>query len=232
MIFPLLQEVVVRASHVVYPVICPLCEKVPPFGEQICTHCLYRLPRTQMHREVDNAFTRRLWGRVPLQAAAAMLHYRKGNSVQQLVHEFKYKGKQDIGYKLFQRYGWQLRDQPHFADVDMIVPVPLHRRKLRARGYNQAKILAEGLRSGLNKPLIEAVVRSEHTRSQTRKGRMQRADNVSGVFQVPRPERLENKHLLLVDDVVTTGATLEACAQDLLSIPGIRISMVALAITE
>lgn len=216
-----------------YPKLCLICDFAAPAPEEdLCTNCQVNLAKTDLHLTLENAFTERFAGRIPLYTGAAMYAFRKGGGVQRLVHAFKYEGQQRIGFRLARRYGWELSDQPHFTDVAALIPVPLHTRKRRSRGYNQAEVLARGLSEGLKVPVVEAIVRHRHTDSQTKKGRMERMNALRDIFAAVEPEQFAHKHVLLVDDVLTTGATLEACAQHLLSVPGIRISMVTLAIAE
>ena len=229
-LFPFLSRSVLRHF---YPKLCLICDAVAPAPEEdLCTNCQVRLAKTDLHLERENIFVERFAGRIPLHAAAAMFTFRKGGGVQRLVHAFKYEGQRDLGYRLARRYGWELSDQAHFRDVDALIPVPLHPRKLRSRGYNQAKVLADGLSEGLKVPVVEAIVRQKHTASQTKKGRMARMNALQEIFAVENADQFAGKHILLVDDVLTTGATLEACAQHFLKVPNLRISMVALAIAE
>ena len=219
--------------EIFFPKLCLVCEdNVPPYGEYLCTNCLVKIARSDLHLERENDFTERLHSRVPLHTGAAMYLYKKGSGVQKIIHAFKYGGQRQLGFQLARRYGWMLADQAHFRRIDYLLPVPLHRKKLRARGYNQAKVLADGLSKGLGIPVLEAIVRTEHTKSQTRKRTKDRVDNVMQVFAVPDPEALRNKHVLIVDDVLTTGATIEGCARHLLDIPGIKISAVTLAMAQ
>ncbi|HMQ49022.1 MAG TPA: ComF family protein [Saprospiraceae bacterium] len=217
-----------------YPNLCLACNKnLPPGQEILCITCQFKLPKTNFHQEKENAFTERFWGRVPLHAGAALYYFSKGGRTQQLVHALKYEGKKQVGSKLGHIYGQQLKETPLFHDVNLILPVPLHPQKERQRGYNQSALFAEGLSQSMQIPWSgKHLLRTAYTQTQTQKTRMERFANVEQAFQVPRPADLEGKHLLLVDDVMTTGATLEACALRLLEVPSVRLSMATIAIAN
>lgn len=214
-----------------YPRICGGCG-VNLWKSEIvvCTRCLSLLPRTGFHLEEDNPVSRIFWGRAAIHASAAYFYFRKGSAVQHLIHNLKYKGRQDIGSYLGFLYGKDLLSSTLFRDADLVMPVPLHPKKLILRGYNQSEAFARGISSSMHIPiLVKALVRTRSSETQTRKGRYNRWENVSGIFTVNNPSFLHDKHIILVDDVITTGATLEACAEELLAIPGIRLSLVAIA---
>ncbi|MEO1516086.1 MAG: ComF family protein [Bacteroidota bacterium] len=217
-----------------YPRLCLACRKNLPYNQEcICVHCQYHLPKTHFHLDKENPFTERFWGRLPLVAGAALYHFSKGGRTQALIHQLKYQHKTQIGLKLGRLYGQQLVQQPSFQSVDLILPVPLHPRKKRLRGYNQSDFFAQGLSDGMQRPWMNhALVRTEDTSSQTRKSRMDRFRNVENAFAIPDPNQLKNRHILLVDDVLTTGATLEACAQTILKVEGTRVSMATMAIAS
>jgi ComF family protein len=150
--------------------------------------------------------------------------------VQHLLHQLKYKGKHEIGFRIGKWYGQELRHAPVFSDIDLVVPVPLHPNKLRKRGYNQSRMFAEGLVSAMTARLEDhCLYRKIDSKTQTRKARYNRWENVENIFAVRNPERIRGCHILLVDDVMTTGATLEACAQALLEVPGVKVSVATIA---
>jgi ComF family protein len=216
-----------------YPYLCLACqENAPPYGEDICTACRATMPETDFHLRKENPFTDRFWGRLPLEAGAAMYLFSKESRVQHLIHQLKYNGKGEIGEILGRQYGYSLKNSRLFAGVDLVVPVPLHPRKKRIRRYNQSALFAQGLSESMGVPLLEnGLERLVHSESQTKKSRLKRFENVKEVFAVGKPARLTGKHILLVDDVLTTGSTLEACSQKILELPGTKVSLATIAIT-
>lgn len=217
-----------------FPELCQACgESLVGDEKLICTGCLFELPYTNFHLQPDNIVARIFWGRINLQAAYALLYFTKGGRVQQMMHAFKYKNQPDIGRKLGQMAAEQLLLSPVLANVDYIIPVPLHPSKLRKRGYNQSQSFADGLAEKLNAvALTDNLIRTRATETQTHKSRFSRFENMREVFVVNDPKILNDKHVLLVDDIVTTGATLEACGEVLLQIPGLRLSIAAIAYAE
>ncbi|MBN3034994.1 MAG: ComF family protein [Bacteroidales bacterium] len=182
--------------------------------------------------EHDNPVSRVFWGRCRIEAAAACFYFGKGGRLQQLIHHFKYRGRRDIGEFLGREYGNDLAGSPLFRDIDMVVPVPLHPRRLRQRGFNQSAVLAAVMAGPLHVHCDDkALVRTKASATQTRKSRWARWENVSEIFSVPDQDTIRGKHILLVDDVITTGATLEACANALLAVEGVRVSVATLAFT-
>lgn len=217
-----------------YPNLCLACaERQPPRKALICSSCRLKLPRTDQHEYLENAFTGRFWGRAPIYSAAAMFHFVKGGRTQQLLHQLKYGGKPEIGVLLGEWYGRELRDAPGFHSVQAIVPVPLHPRKERMRGYNQSDAFARGLARTMQAPWYKNGLRRRiFTETQTKKGRLERFGNVEEVFEVGEPEKLSGKHILLVDDVITTGATLEACTHVLFTLPDVKVSLATIAMAS
>lgn len=201
--------------------------------EVICLKCLIRLPMTNFHLHEENPVSRMFWGRIPVHAAASFLFFNKGGKVQQLIHQLKYKGKTEVGLYLGKIYGESLLKSHLFADVDLIIPVPLHPRKLHQRGFNQSEVIGRGLSNSMHIPCnTDQLIRRVQTATQTRKSRYERWENVKSSFQLMQAEVMEGKHVLLVDDVITTGATLEACAQVFAQIPNIKLSVVSLAYAQ
>lgn len=210
-----------------YPELCLICaRKKPAQGEMLCFTCQHKLPQTSFHLDPENAFMERFWGRLPIQAAAALYHFVKGGRTQQLVHQLKYNNKPVVGQRLGELYGKQLKHSPLFQDLDLIVPVPLHPKKRHQRGYNQSETFAQGLSASMGLPwLAHALERRSFTQTQTQKGRLQRMNNVLEAFHLGQEKALRGKHILLVDDVITTGATLEACGMRLLEVEGVTLSL-------
>lgn len=215
-----------------YPRLCSGCRKNLPVRQSVlCVHCRYRLPWTGFHRRPeDNPFAEQFWGRIPLQAATALCYFTRGGITQQLVHRLKYRSDTEVGLLLGKLLGSRLLEAEAFRDVSLILPVPLHPRKKRRRGYNQSDYFAQGLSGSMQRPWNgQALCRHSPTPSQTRKGRMERFANVASAFGVKSPNLLRGRHILLVDDVMTTGATLEACGRKILEIPETKLSFATIA---
>ncbi|MDX2443468.1 MAG: ComF family protein [Bacteroidales bacterium] len=213
-----------------YPRTCPSCGVSLMHGEKLmCTDCLIHLPKSNYHRFAENPVAKVFWGRTKIEMASALYVFEKGSKYQKLIHKMKYKGHKDIGIELGKMFGEDLSNTS-FKFIDTIIPVPLHPRKLRKRGFNQAELIARGLGESLEKPVdSNNLYRKVANPTQTKKNRIERWENVSGIFDVKSPGEIENKHILLVDDVLTTGSTLEACASAFTNIPGIKVSIVVLA---
>ncbi len=196
----------------------------------LCLNCLLHLPETNYHLTIDNPLEKIFWGRVPVEHVYSFLFFRKGNTVQHILHQLKYKGNKEIGAYLGEMYGQKLARAGSLADVDVIVPIPLHPKKLRLRGYNQSEWIAMGLSKGLGIPYSnDFLVRATFTETQTRKSRFSRWQNVKDVFQAANVGELAGKHVLICDDVLTTGATTEAAIRKLIEVPDVRVSVVTLA---
>ncbi|RSK23810.1 ComF family protein [Hymenobacter metallilatus] len=219
-----------------FPRVCLACQEPLARGEDhICTTCRTQLPYTDYHRlaAADNPLARRFWGKLPIRHTLSYLRFQKHGRVQHLLHQLKYRGQQDVGRILGRWYGQELTAAGLHTDFDLIVPVPLHTRKLAQRGYNQADSFAEGLATGLQLPWQAAALqRTTYTNSQTRKNRIQRWQNVEAVFEVTHPEVVQQQRILLVDDVLTTGATLEACAAALLAAGALQVSIATIATAD
>ncbi|WP_428328651.1 ComF family protein [Mucilaginibacter sp.] len=217
-----------------FPELCVACRQSLVANERlICTDCRYNLPFTNFHLQPDNIVARQFWGKLDIEAAYALYYFTKGGKVQNLMHQFKYKGMQQIGNLLGNLASEQLTRNPIFNTVDAIIPVPLHKKRLRERGYNQSTCFAEGLAQKLNAPVLDNnLVRVIKTETQTHKSRFARFENMQEVFTVLNPAQLVNKHVLLVDDVITTGSTLEACGAELLKIEGLKLSIATIAYAE
>ncbi len=217
-----------------YPRLCLSCgHNLPPGGLKVCVHCISQLHFTDHHLHIDNTFSTRLFGRVPFYAAGALLVFRKGGLAQPLLHELKYKGNSQIGIELGRWHGKRLKESDHFQDINWILPVPLHIKKKRIRGYNQSAKYAEGLSDTMEIPFSDSIlIRNIFTETQTKKGKDERFHNVSNVFGVAKPRLVRNQHVLIVDDVMTTGATLESCANALLAVVDVRISFAVIAIAR
>jgi ComF family protein len=196
----------------------------------ICFNCRYRLPRTHYHRYRENPVEQLFWGRVPLHAAAAFYFFRKDGRVQRILHQLKYKGAAELGRELGRMYGRELIRVEAFSKEDCIIPVPLSPEKLRIRGFNQSEVFAEGLAQVMGCEMIpEGLEKIRNNTTQTRKSRYGRWENAAGIYRVGRPAEVSGRRILLVDDVVTTGATLESCARTLHEAGASAISIACIA---
>ncbi|GHT39599.1 amidophosphoribosyltransferase [Bacteroidia bacterium] len=215
-----------------YPPLCTGCLDALVGSEQFfCSECFPKLPETHYLSHQDNPAFDRFSGRVPIQKAVAYLYYNKDGLGQKTVAEIKYRGNIQLGQWIGAHLTEDLLQSGFFDDVDFIIPVPLHKKKLRKRGFNQSEVIAQGI-SGITGIPVEkhTLYRCQANVSQTKKGVYERWKNTQGIFDVKDIELFENKHLLLVDDVLTTGSTLEACAQALLKCRNVKISILTLAI--
>jgi ComF family protein len=219
--------------HLFFPHVCAGCGSDQLEEEsQLCLTCFLALPHTDFGPLDNNPVEKVFWGRLPLQSATAAFYYTKGSLMQSLLHQFKYKGHRRLGGYLGQQLASTLRHE-RFASVDAVVPLPLHRRRERKRGYNQSLVLCEAIADILKVPVLKhCVARPGRTETQTRKNRTERWENMAGRFVVKDPQPLRNKHILLVDDVLTTGATLEACGHALLAVEGLRLSVASLCLAS
>lgn len=215
-----------------FPRCCLICgARLLEQEKMLCIGCLAGLPRTGFHREKENRVERNFWGKFPIERATSFLYYARGGDVRQLLYELKYYGNKQVGEVMGRLMAAELLSSRFFEGIDVIVPVPLHRRRERWRGYNQSYCLAKGLSAVTGIPVqANIMIRDRNTETQTHKGQYERWENVQNLFHCSRPQDLEHKHILLVDDVLTTGATLVSCADALQDIPGLRISVLTLAL--
>lgn len=213
-----------------FPKICAGCGHVLVRQEkQLCTSCLFHLPITNFHLDPNNQVARQLWGKFPFENATAMLLLKKETRVERILYQIKYVNRPQLAYFLGRQYGETLVKSLVFTNVDVIIPIPLHKKKLKKRGYNQSFYLAKGIGMALSKPVLEhGLIRVGESVSQTKKSRLERYDNVQNVFLCADGHSLEGKRVLLVDDVLTTGATLTAAAEQLIA-AGCTISVLTLA---
>jgi ComF family protein len=218
-------------STLIYPNLCICCgESLVKQEKHFCTGCAIGLPRTYYHLASGNPVEQIFWGRVKVEKATSFFLFQKGSKYQKMLHYLKYRGNQSVGEELGRMFGVDCNEVNYFRDVDYIVPVPLHPRKQRQRGYNQSEAIARGLQVLLPREIENKnLKRRYYSSTQTRKGRFERWENVNNLFAQNNHVRFENKHILLVDDVVTTGATLEACAQAVLESRGAKVSIATLA---
>lgn len=214
-----------------YPDLCHSCGLSLVRGEHsICVQCIDHLPRTSFHTDRENLVEKVFWGKVELEGATAFTYFNKGGMMQKLLHELKYKGARQVGSRLGELLGAELLNAPTFKQVDIVIPVPLHPKKKRKRGFNQAEMIALGICSSIERPIeTNALIRIQHTATQTQRSRFDRWDNVGDVFKVKAPKKIEGKRILLVDDVLTTGATIGSCANILLEHTGTKVCIATLA---
>jgi ComF family protein len=214
-----------------YPEICEVCSQNLIIGEKvICLSCLQKLPRTNYHLQKDNPLEQRFWGKADVERATAFYFFNKKSNFQTLLHKLKYSEGKEIGSKMGEYAGAELSENEDFKHFDCIVPVPLHPNKLRKRGYNQSLCIAQGLAEILRVEIDdENLYRAIENPTQTKKSAYERWTNTKGIFAVKHPQLFENKHILLVDDVLTTGSTLIACVEAIKEVCNAKVSIFTLA---
>lgn len=217
--------------HLLYPHVCEGCgQDLTRREEVLCLRCAGRLPATGFQLLEQNPVEKIFWGRVRLRHAMAGYYFGRHARLQRLIHQFKYRGRKDIALFLGRQLGLQLRQSNWWQEIDAVVPVPLNAVKQRHRGYNQAALLAVGVAGVLGCAMLPHVLsRTNVVTSQTHQGRPERWETVAMAFTLQKPEGIAGRHVLLVDDVLTTGATLEACARTVLAAPDAAVSVCSLA---
>jgi len=214
-----------------FPRLCYACGNQLLRNENlICTECYVVIPRTNYHIEEKNPVAQLFWGRCQIEKAASFSFYNKGSRISNLIHNLKYRGIREIGNELGRIYGSSLKSSGFINNIDLIIPVPLHPSKITTRGFNQSEAIASGISDVTGLPVIsDSLARIKVSATQTRRSRYERWTNVEGIFRVSDPEIIRSRHILLVDDVITTGSTIESCANELLKIEGVRVSVAAIA---
>ncbi len=198
----------------------------------LCSRCIHQLPETGFFKHPGNPVEKAFYGRLQLEQAAALCYFTKNALIQDLMIQLKYRGNHSAGLFLGRMMGLAILHSGRFTDIDLLLPLPLNERKQFTRGYNQAEMICNGIHEITGLPVIcHAIRRKQYTESQTTHGRVARWLNMEGVFEIVAPELLLNKHILLVDDVITTGATIEACGSYILPVTGTRLSVAAAAYT-
>jgi ComF family protein len=213
-----------------YPNLCASCNTTLYKGErEVCNRCRSYLPYTRFHKDKHNPVAQLFWGRIQVENATAYFVFRKGSRFQKILHKIKYQNQQSLGVELGRWFGQELI-KTEFSTADVIVPVPLHPGKLHKRGYNQSELIARGMAEILCKKMDDTLLKRKiENPTQTRKSRYERWMNVEGIFELTDLTKAADKHILIVDDVVTTGSTLEACATAILKAPGAKVSIAVLA---
>jgi ComF family protein len=197
----------------------------------ICTECLITIPRTNYHLTADNPAAQLFWGRCQIEKAAAFSYYTKGSRIRKIIHKLKYDGMKEAGFQMGKIYASALKESGFFEDIDLIIPVPLHPSKRRKRGFNQCDCICSGISEISSIPVDDkSLARVSVSDTQTKKTRYDRWLNVEGIFEVKTDGLLTGKHILLVDDVITTGSTIESCTNALLKVEGVKVSVIALAV--
>ena len=216
-----------------FPRLCLMCGKrLAPGERHVCAACLGSLARTNFHLLLDNPLEERFRGIVPVEHTAALFFYQKGNPSCDIIHRLKYGNRPGIGVYFGALLAREVAPSGFFQSVDLLIPVPLSRRRRRSRGYNQAERIACGVSQVTGIPVSEVhLIRLYDNPTQTRRNRQERLTNTEGLFEVEHPEQLQGKHILLIDDVLTTGATLRACAEALCARADVRISLLVLGCT-
>lgn len=215
-----------------FPRLCPGCGNHLLRNEKlICTECYICIPRTNFHLREDNPVARLFWGRCKIEKAAAFSFYNRDSRMKKLIHHLKYNGVMEIGFELGRMYANSLKSSDFLIGIDMIIPVPLHPVKQRKRGFNQCELISRGISDVTGIPVnTDSLIRKNISDTQTRKSRYDRWTNVEGIFMVKDQSSIEGCHILLVDDVITTGSTLESCANEILKASGTTVSVAALAV--
>lgn len=220
--------------HLFFPRYCVVCGRRLREEEQIlCMECDLHLPRTNLHRQKDNMVEQLFWGKIPIERGTAFYYYHRGGVYTELVHQLKYQGRQDIGTVMGRLMAYELAPTSFFDNIHSILPVPLHKKRFRERGYNQSECLARGVSEVTGIPIdTTSIARIRYTATQTHKSAHERYENMQEVFRLQVPAAsLAGRHILLMDDVLTTSATLTACADALKEVPDLRISILALALS-
>ncbi len=228
-----LKEIKDSFLHLLFPHVCTGCGSDVLNEETVlCMRCVDAMPESNFEMHPGNPVEKTFWGRLPLVGATAQFYFTKESLMQHLMHQFKYKRNKDLGLQLGRMMGEQILKSGRFT-VDALIPLPLFPAKEKRRGYNQATVLCQGMAESMNIPVLDnAIIRPQHTETQTKKGRIERWRNMEGKFILVNPDAIRNKHLLLVDDVVTTGATFETCGNELLKAENVRLSLASLCVAS
>ncbi|PCJ63128.1 MAG: amidophosphoribosyltransferase [Bacteroidetes bacterium] len=227
-----MKKILDSIGQLLFPKLCVCCESYLTHQDgAVCDLCYLTLPKFELYKLEDNPLAKKFWGRINTEFVTAYLSLRNSNDVQRILHEIKYKSNKNLGLEMGRALGRCLLNTKKFQRIDYIIPIPLHPKRQNVRGYNQSNLLADGMSEIMSiKVITDAVVRMKYNSSQTKKKRYERFINSQEIFKVLKPKSLEGKHVLLIDDVITTGATMEACGEALLEVENLKISIAALAV--
>lgn len=215
-----------------FPTLCPGCKnRLTENEKHICLNCINKIPKTNFHLQKDNKLESFFAGRIPFERITAFAHFVKGGVMQPIIHELKYKNNPQLGVFLGELCGADLKGSEFIEGITYIVPIPLHTKRIEERGYNQSLEIAKGISSKTKIPIDDqTVVRTKNNPSQAKSGsRFERWSNVENIFSLTDEENFKDKHILLIDDVLTTGSTIEACAKKILNITDCKISILTIA---
>jgi ComF family protein len=228
-----LKEIKESFLHLLFPHVCTGCgSDLLSEESMLCMRCMDAMPETSFELHSNNPVEKKFWGRLPLVSATAQFYFTKESLMQHLMHQFKYKGNKELGLQFGRIMGDQLQRSDRFH-IDALIPLPLFPVKEKRRGYNQATVLCNDMADNMKIPVLDKVIiRPQHTETQTKKGRIERWKNMEGKFVLTNAKAISNKHVLLIDDVVTTGATLEACGNELLKAENVQLSVATLCVTS
>ncbi len=229
--FPSFHEMNIGFSHLVWPCTCQLCGDVlvMNYSEYVCLRCIRGLPKTHFEDTRNNPIYDSFIGRADIYSAFAGYYFRKGERLRKLIHAFKYYGRADVAFLLGKQLGNMMKKAEWHKDYDFLVPIPLHRKKMKFRGYNQAEMIARGISSVIGLPIInDILIRVKEGVSQTKKTYAQRWTELQGTYESINTEKYIGARMILVDDVLTTGATIEVCSNLLNKIPMTRVGVVTL----
>ena len=229
--FPKLSSWIDPVFWLYFPKNCPACGRpLRLFGANICGRCSQNLPETHFFEAPNNPIEKIFYGRLPISAGAAAWYFHKNSALQALLFQLKYKSNKEVGLFIGKQMGALLAASERFASIDALVPVPLHPQALSKRGFNQAALICEGIGQVWHKPVLtSAIARTKHTSTQTKQTRAERCDNIENPLTIKDPISINGKHLLIIDDVITTGATIEACGKTLLTIKNVGLCVGAAA---
>ncbi len=233
-IMHLINQIKESLSHLIFPHVCESCgSDIIDSDNMLCLRCISSLPQTNFHLHGNNPIEKLFWGRLPVTYATAQYYFTKESMMQHLIQQFKYRANKELGLYLGRLIGNSLMQSNRFLSIDALVPLPLHEAKERKRGFNQATILCNGIAEVMTKPVLkDVVIRNTATESQTKKSRVERWQNMESRFELINEKRVSDKHILLIDDVVTTGATLEACGRELLKANNTQLSIATLCFSS